>query len=131
LPESNVIWSFQGGYVLYRLFRKQEEKTERPSPEEMDRSGYSPTPSRSPPGNIEAIEGAFTPLNKESPESTLHDSLINLPNSAEAHDASLTRWLADRTDNNVAPDAVNVSQMPLNGHIDEVAKVSTSEESAC
>ncbi|GJN39619.1 hypothetical protein PR202_gb28749 [Eleusine coracana subsp. coracana] len=115
----------QGGYVLYRLFRKQEEKIERSNPEEMDRSGYSPTPSRSSPDNVEANEEALTPLNKESPESTLHDSPINLPNSVETHAVPMTRWLADRTDN-LATNAVNVSQMPLNGHIGGVAKVDPS-----
>ncbi|KAK3122775.1 hypothetical protein QOZ80_8AG0618120 [Eleusine coracana subsp. coracana] len=115
----------QGGYVLYRLFRKQEEKIERSNPEEMDRSGYSPTPSRSSPDNVEANEEALTPLNKESPESTLHDSPINLPNSVETHAVPMTRWLADRT-YNLATNAVNVSQMPLNGHIGGVAKVDPS-----
>lgn len=131
LPESNtlVIWCFQGGYVLYRLFRKQEEKNERPSPEEVDRSGYSPTPSRSSPDNIEANEEALTPLNKESPESILHDSPINLPNSVETHAMPMTRWLTDRTD--LVPNAVSISQMPVNRHIDGVAKVSTTEESVC
>jgi hypothetical protein len=122
-----VIWCFQGGYVLYRLFRKQEEKSERSGPEEMDKSGYSPTPSRSSPDNIEANEEAFTPLNKESLESTVHDSPIDLPNPVETHDLSLTRWLADGTDNMPA-NAVNISQMPLYGHINEVAKVSTTVE---
>jgi hypothetical protein len=122
-----VIWCFQGGYVLYRLFRKQEEKSERSGPEEMDKSGYSPTPSRSSPDNIYANEEAFTPLNKKSPESTVHDSPIDLPNPVETHDLSLTRWLADGTDNMPA-NAVNISQMPLYGHINEVAKVSTTVE---
>uniref|UniRef100_A0A0A9CTY0 NAC domain-containing protein n=1 Tax=Arundo donax TaxID=35708 RepID=A0A0A9CTY0_ARUDO len=112
----------QGGYVLYRLFRKQEEKNERSSPEEMDRSGYSPTPSRSTPDNMEANEEANTPLNKESPESALHESPIDLPNSIETHAEPMTRWLVDRTDN-LAANAVNVSQMPLHGNIDGVAKV--------
>jgi hypothetical protein len=124
LPACNVIWCFQGGYVLYRLFCKQEEKNERSGPEETDRSGYSPTP-RSSPDNIEANEEAFTPLNKESPESTVHDSPINLPNPVETHDLSLTRWLADGADNMPA-NAVNISQMPFNGHINGVAKVSTT-----
>ncbi|KAL6658984.1 hypothetical protein ACP70R_003024 [Stipagrostis hirtigluma subsp. patula] len=115
----------QGGYVLYRLFRKQEEKTERSSPEEMDRSGYSPTPSRSTPDNMEANEEANTPLNKESPESALHESPVDLANCVEAHPMPMTRWLADRTDNLVA-NAVNVSQMPLHGHIDAVPKIDPS-----
>lgn len=114
----------QGGYVLYRLFRKQEEKTERPSPEEMDRSGYSPTPSRSSPDNLEVNEEANTPLNKESPESALHDP-IELPNSVETHVGSVTRWLADRNDNLVAT-APDVSRIPSHGHAAVVPKVDPS-----
>ncbi|WVZ94994.1 hypothetical protein U9M48_040809 [Paspalum notatum var. saurae] len=105
----------QGGYVLYRLFRKQEEKTERPSPEEVDRSGHSPTPSRSSPDNIEANEEANTPLNKESPESVMHESPIELPNSVETHAMPMTRWLADRNDN-LASTAPTVPHMPFHGH---------------
>ncbi|CAL5003963.1 unnamed protein product [Urochloa decumbens] len=106
----------QGGYVLYRLFRKQEEKPERPSPEEMDRSGYSPTPSRSSPDNVGANEEAHTPLNRESPESGLHESPIELPNSVENHATPMTRWLAGRNDNLVAT-VEDVSHMPFNGHV--------------
>ncbi|XP_006659850.1 uncharacterized protein LOC102700454 isoform X1 [Oryza brachyantha] len=109
----------QGGYVLYRLFRKQEEKIERPSPDEMDRSGYSPTPSRSTPDNIEPNEEGNTPLNKESPESP-----IDLPALAETPAAPITRWLADRTDN-VMRNEANISHMPLHG-LDEEIKASPS-----
>ncbi|KAL6840889.1 hypothetical protein ACP4OV_029415 [Aristida adscensionis] len=115
----------QGGYVLYRLFRKQEERNERSSPEEVDRSGYSPTPSRSTPDNMEPNEEASTPLNKESPESALHESPIDLPNSVETHAVPMTRWLSDRNDNLVA-NAMGVSHMPLHGHIDGVPKVDPS-----
>ncbi|NP_001304777.1 uncharacterized protein LOC100279888 [Zea mays] len=111
----------QGGYVLYRLFRKQEEKTERSSPEEVDRSGYSPTPSRSSPDNLEANEEANTPLNKESPESALHESPIELPKSVETNGGSMTRWLADRNDNLMVT-APDVSHIPFHGHAAGVAK---------
>ncbi|XP_062192694.1 protein NTM1-like 9 [Phragmites australis] len=114
----------QGGYVLYRLFRKQEEKSERPSPEEMDRSGYSPTPSRSTP-DMEANDEANIPLNKESPKSALHESPIGLPNSAETHAVPMERWLADITDN-LAVNAASVSQVPLHGHLNGLAKVDPS-----
>jgi hypothetical protein len=113
---------FQGGYVLYRLFRKQEEKIERPSPDEVDRSGYSPTPSRSTPDNMEPIEDGNTPLNRESPESALHESPIDLPALTEAQAAPITRWLADRTDN-ATTNEVNISHMPHHG-LDGGAKVS-------
>jgi hypothetical protein len=117
------MYLLQGGYVLYRLFRKQEEKPERASPEEVDRSGYSPTPSRSSPDNIEANEEANTPLNKESPESGLHESPIELPNSIETHATPMTRWLTGR-DDNLVPTAADVSRMPFNGHAN-VPEVST------
>ncbi|CAL5008327.1 unnamed protein product [Urochloa decumbens] len=115
----------QGGYVLYRLFRKQEEKPERASPEEVDRSGYSPTPSRSSPDNVGANEEANTPLNRESPESGLHESPIELPNSVENHATPMTRWLAGRNDNLVAT-AANVSHMPFNGRVDVPEQVGPS-----
>ncbi|BAF22948.1 NAC domain-containing protein 14 isoform X2 [Oryza sativa Japonica Group] len=114
----------QGGYVLYRLFRKQEEKIERPSPDEVDRSGYSPTPSRSTPDNMEPIEDGNTPLNRESPESALHESPIDLPALTEAQAAPITRWLADRTDN-ATTNEVNISHMPHHG-LDGGAKASPS-----
>ncbi|KAL5222820.1 hypothetical protein ABZP36_027533 [Zizania latifolia] len=116
----------QGGYVLYRLFRKQEEKSERPSPDEMDRSGYSPTPSRSTPDNMEPNEDTNTPLNKESPESSPHENPIDLPGpTIESQPAPITRWLADRTDN-MARNEANISHMPLHGLVDGGAKASPS-----
>uniref|UniRef100_A0A0D9X4M0 NAC domain-containing protein n=1 Tax=Leersia perrieri TaxID=77586 RepID=A0A0D9X4M0_9ORYZ len=114
----------QGGYVLYRLFRKQEEKIERPSLDEMDRSGYSPTPSRSTPDNMEPNEDGNTPLNKESPESALHESPIDLPALTEAPAAPITRWLADTADN-VTTNEANISHMPFHG-LDGGAKASPS-----
>jgi hypothetical protein len=90
----------------------------------VDRSGYSPTPSRSSPDNIEANEEANTPLNRESPESGLHESPIELPNSVETHAMPMTRWLADRNDNLVAT-AADVSHMPINRHAN-VPKVDPS-----
>ena len=113
---------FQGGYVLYRLFQKQVEKTERSTPEEMDRSGYSPTPSRSTPDHMEANEEAMTPLNKESPESGLHGCPIDLPGTVETPAAPMTRWLADRNDNLVTSEA-DVLCGPFHGHVDERPKV--------
>ncbi|KAG2576848.1 hypothetical protein PVAP13_6NG060900 [Panicum virgatum] len=116
----------QGGYVLYRLFRKQEEKPERPSPDEVDRSGYSPTPSRSSPDNIEVNEEANTPLNRESPESGLHESPIELPNSVETNAMPMRRWLADRNDNLVATAADVSHMMPINGHANVPEQVDSS-----
>ncbi|KQJ95318.1 NAC domain-containing protein 14 [Brachypodium distachyon] len=111
----------QGGYVLYRLFQKQVEKSERSSPDEMDRSGYSPTPSRSTPDNMEANEEAITLLNKESPESGVQGCPIDLPGTVETPAAPITRWLADRTDNLVTHDA-NILRTPFHGHVDEIPK---------
>jgi hypothetical protein len=107
----------QGGYVLYRLFQKTLEKTERSTPEEMDKSGYSPTPSRSTPDHMEANEEALTPLNKESPESGLSGCPVDLPGTVETPAAPITRWLADRNDNLVTNEA-NVFRAPSHGHVD-------------
>jgi hypothetical protein len=116
---TNITWClcilfFQGGYVLYRLFWKPEEKTERSSPKEMDRSGNSPTTIRSSRDNQEANEEANTPLNKKSLESALHDP-IELPNSAETPAGPRKMCLADRNDNLVATAPV-VSHIPFQGH---------------
>jgi hypothetical protein len=114
---------FQGGYVLYRLFQKTLEKTERSTPDEMDKSGYSPTPSRSTPDHMEANEEALTPLNKESPESGLSGCPIDLPGTIETPAAPITRWLADRNDN-LATNEANVFRAPSHGHVDGGPKVS-------
>ncbi|KAM3190853.1 hypothetical protein ACQJBY_068683 [Aegilops geniculata] len=111
----------QGGYVLYRLFQKQLEKTERSIPEEMDRSGYSPTPSRSTPDNMEANEEAITLINKESPESGLHGCPIELPGTIDTPGTPVTRWLADRNGNS-GIDEANVLGMPFHGNVDESPK---------
>ncbi|XP_044956012.1 protein NTM1-like 9 isoform X3 [Hordeum vulgare subsp. vulgare] len=111
----------QGGYVLYRLFQKQVEKTERSIPEEMDRSGYSPTPSRSTPDNMEANEEAITLINKESPESGLHGCPIELPCTIETLGAPVTRWLADRN-GNPGTDEANDVGMPFHRGVDESPK---------
>ena len=71
-------------------------------------------------------EEANTPLNRESPESGLHESPIELPNSVETNAMPMRRWLADRNDNLVAT-AVDVSHMmPINGHAN-VPEVSTKQ----
>ncbi|KAF7109080.1 hypothetical protein CFC21_109396 [Triticum aestivum] len=111
----------QGGYVLYRLFQKQLEKTERSIPEEMDRSGYSPTPSRSTPDNMEANEEAITLINKEFPESGLHGCPIELPGTIDTPGTPVTRWLADRNGNS-GIDEANVLGMPFHGNVDESPK---------
>ncbi|VAI75829.1 hypothetical protein VPH35_123476 [Triticum aestivum] len=115
----------QGGYVLYRLFQKQLEKTERSIPEEMDRSGYSPTPSRSTPDNMEANEEAITLINKESPESGLHGCPIELPGTIDTPGTPVTRWLADRNGNS-GIDEANVLGMPFHGNVDESPKADMS-----
>uniref|UniRef100_A0ACD5ZZP0 Uncharacterized protein n=1 Tax=Avena sativa TaxID=4498 RepID=A0ACD5ZZP0_AVESA len=117
----------QGGYVLYRLFQKQVEKTERSMPEEMDRSGYSPTPSRSTPDHMEANEEAITPLNKDSPESGLHGCPVDFPGTIETPAAPITRWLADKNDNSARNEA-NVFHVPFHAHVDERPKAGPSVE---
>jgi hypothetical protein len=87
----------QGGYVLYKLFRKpderapgQDEEAEPTNVDEMDRSGFSPAPSRSSPG--EALQDGDTLDEITAPvdnKSFLQVDQLKLPDS---------RWLNDRTD---------------------------------
>ncbi|KAM0845111.1 hypothetical protein ACQ4PT_056607 [Festuca glaucescens] len=82
----------------------------------MDKSGYSPTPSRSTPDHMEANEEALTPLNKESPESGLYGCPVDLPGTIETPAAPITRWLEDRNDNLVTNEA-NVLRPPSHSHV--------------
>nr|CAD1840922.1 unnamed protein product [Ananas comosus var. bracteatus] len=92
----------QGGYVLYRLFNKQEEKSPSSNVDEVERSGFSPTPSRSSPGDTQhdadAMEEIANTSNKESPASDLQEDPLSIPNSVENPPAGIKRWLADKAD---------------------------------
>ncbi|KAG1360929.1 NAC domain-containing protein 14 [Cocos nucifera] len=67
----------QGGYVLYRLFKKPEEKGSNSKAEEMEKSGFSPTPTKSSPNGTlheeDSMEEISTPVNQKSPESGLRE----------------------------------------------------------
>ncbi|XP_072971376.1 protein NTM1-like 9 [Typha angustifolia] len=104
----------QGGYVLYRLFKKEEEKSRSSNVDEMERSGFSPTPSRSSPGDVqheaEAMEEIETPINQKSPASVSQEDPLIVCDSVQSQPAGDMRWSADQTDSstpypvNMAPD---------------------------
>lgn len=84
----------QGSYVLYRLFKKPEDRSLSSNFDAVGRGGSSPTPSRSSPGEgleLDTFEGLATPLNQESPESGLQEVGFQQP-------AGIKRWLDDKSD---------------------------------
>lgn len=96
----------QGGYVLYKLFRKaddrapgQTEEHELSNVDEVDRSGFSPAPSRSSPGETqqdgEISDEISAPVGRKP---VLQESRLNLPNSVAGKAVGVQRWLEDRTD---------------------------------
>jgi hypothetical protein len=96
----------KGGYVLYKLFKKpderapgQTEETELSNVDEVDRSGFSPAPSRSSPGETQQdgdISDEITaPVGRKS---VLQEDRLNLPNSVVGKTIGIQRWLEDRTD---------------------------------
>lgn len=68
----------------------------------MERSGFSPTPSRSSPGDTQhdadAMEEIANTSNKESPASDLQEDPPSIPNSVENLPAGIKRWPADKAD---------------------------------
>lgn len=68
----------------------------------MERSGFSPTPSRSSPGDTQhdadPMEEIANTSNKESPASDLQEDPLSIPNSVENQPAVIERWLADKAD---------------------------------
>lgn len=98
-----IIFTIQGGYVLYKLFRKaderapgQTEEAELPNLDEVDRSGFSPAPSRSSPGETqqdgEISDEITAPVGRKS---VLQDSRLNLPNSVAGKKVGIQRWLEE------------------------------------
>lgn len=89
----------QGGYVLYRLFKKPEEKVSNPKADEVERSGLSPSPTRSSPdGTVhegDVMEESSTPLNQKSPESGLQEKSQFLPGLVEQQPTVVKIWLTD------------------------------------
>lgn len=101
------MWScfLQGGYVLYRLFKKSEEKIPLCNGEEMDGSGLSPTPTKSSPSDTqhEADEElgtpvVATPINQVSPLSDIQDGPQSVHTAGVNQPLGITRWLADKAD---------------------------------
>lgn len=95
-------WFVQGGYVLYRLFNKSEEKIPICNGEESDKYGLSPTPTKSSPSDIrhEADEEFGTPIiatsvDQVSPLLDVQDDPQLLHASGVDQPSGLTRWLAD------------------------------------
>ncbi|KAJ6797302.1 NAC domain-containing protein 62-like [Iris pallida] len=96
----------QGGYVLYRLFRKAEEKSPSPNSDEIERSGLSPTPTKSSPDGTQNegdgledidIPTVLTPISQISPVSDMQEQQ-SLSTTIEKQPSGITRWLADKAD---------------------------------
>jgi len=73
----------------------------------MERSGFSPTPTKSSPGDTQHETDAFeelgspvvmTPINQVSPVSDIQEDPQPLVNVAENQPSGITRWLADKAD---------------------------------
>ncbi|XP_072993534.1 uncharacterized protein [Typha latifolia] len=114
----------QGGYVLYRLFKKPEEKS-LSSDLEIDRN-ISPTPTRSSPDDIQhdamGMEEIATPLNQESPASALQDDPLTLLQSIKTQSVGIKSWLDDKPDcsatYHIKPD-LNYCKIASNSHAGE------------
>ncbi|KAJ3690545.1 hypothetical protein LUZ61_019709 [Rhynchospora tenuis] len=95
----------QGGYVLYKLFSKADERlpgqTEEPeltniNVDEVDRSGFSPAPSRSSPGGTQQDGDSLDEINAPvDHKSVLQEDQLNLPNSITGKSVGIERWLND------------------------------------
>ncbi|KAJ4803702.1 NAC domain-containing protein 14 [Rhynchospora pubera] len=98
----------QGGYVLYKLFRKADERVPGQTEEselaninvdEVDRSGFSPAPSRSSPGGTQQDGDSLDEINAPvEHKSVLQEDQLNLPNSVTGKTNGIQRWLNDRAD---------------------------------
>lgn len=67
-----ILSIFQGGFVLYRLFDKSDERNS--SPSEIEGSGQSALPASSSPGNtLNETEEFSTPPDQEIPSNLLDD----------------------------------------------------------
>ncbi|KAJ8490410.1 hypothetical protein OPV22_012131 [Ensete ventricosum] len=91
----------QGGYVIYRLFRKPEERISTSKADEMETSGFSPTPIKSSPGDTQheadVMDDAETLLN-DSPKSDLKEEPKSLSDSVHKRPAGIKRQMADKVD---------------------------------
>ncbi|OAY77745.1 hypothetical protein ACMD2_07276, partial [Ananas comosus] len=90
-----------GGYVLYRLFKKEEDKTPSSNVEDVETTGLSPTPCKSSPVDAqheaEVTEEISIPLNQESTPLILQEDLRSLEQPAE-----IKRCLVDKPESSMA-----------------------------
>jgi hypothetical protein len=115
----------QGGYVLYKLFRKsderapgQAEEAELTNVDEMERSGFSPAPSRSSPGEVQQDGDTLDEITAPGDsKSFVQMNRLNLPNS---------RWVNDRTDFKPAKQDENSSNSTIGRPINMVRSFSFS-----
>lgn len=110
----------QGGYVLYKLFRKQDERApgqadeaELTNVDEVDRSGFSPAPSRSSPGETQQDDTSDEITAPVDHKSFLQEDRLNLPNSVAGKKVGIQRWLNDRTDCKPAKQDENKSNFAI------------------
>ncbi|WOK94937.1 hypothetical protein Cni_G03642 [Canna indica] len=100
----------QGGYVLYRLFKKQElENISNSNADEMEMSGFSPTPTKSVPQNeAEVTDEIVTELNHDSPTSKLQEELKSSSDFVQKQPSGINILLAGEDySNNLSIKAVN------------------------
>ncbi|RRT55273.1 hypothetical protein B296_00029256, partial [Ensete ventricosum] len=87
--------AFVGGYVLYRLFKKPEERSSSANAEEMEVNGFSPGDTQH---DADMVEETETQMNQCSPESDLQEEPRSMPDSVQKQHAGIEMWLADKAD---------------------------------
>ncbi|CAL9181209.1 unnamed protein product [Musa hybrid cultivar] len=85
----------QGGYVLYRLFKKPEERISSTNAEEMEVNGFSPGDTQH---DADMTEETETQMNHDSPESDLQEEPQSMPDSVQKQPADIEMWLTGKTD---------------------------------
>lgn len=91
----------QAGLVIYRLFRKGDEKNQNCTADEMERSGLSSSPTKSSPGDTENEGDGIeldAPIRQVSPVSDLQQERLGLSNTVENQSSGVTTCLADKAD---------------------------------
>ncbi|KAJ6851115.1 NAC domain-containing protein 62-like [Iris pallida] len=123
----------QGGYVLYRLFRKTEEKSPSSNGDAIERSGLSPTPAKSSPDGTQNegdgleeidIPIRLTPISQISPVPDMQKEPLST--TIEKQPSGITRWLADKADRStLKPENNSDRHMALDVKSDHDAKGGT------
>ncbi|URD92721.1 No apical meristem (NAM) protein [Musa troglodytarum] len=97
----SISGSEKGGYVIYRLFRKPEERISTSKADEMETNGFSPTPIKSSPGDTQheadAMDDTETLLN-DSPKSDLKEEPKSSSDSVHKQPAGIKRRMVDKAD---------------------------------